>query len=29
MSEIMTNGMYPTEGWELMVEEMNDTLADQ
>ena len=29
MSEIMTNGMDPVEGWELMVEEINDTLADQ
>ena len=29
MSEIMTNGMDPTEGWELMCEEINDTLADQ
>ena len=29
MSEIMTNGMDPEEGWELMVEEINDTLADQ
>jgi len=29
MSEIMTNGMDPEEGWELMCEEINDTLADQ
>ena len=29
MSEIMTNGMDPEEGWKLMVEEINDTLADQ
>ncbi len=28
MSEIMCNGMDPVEGWELMVEEINDTLAD-
>ena len=29
MSEIMANGMDPEEGWEIMVEEINDTLADQ
>lgn len=29
MSEIMNNGMDPEEGWELMCEEINDTLADQ
>ena len=28
MSEIMNNGMDPEEGWEMMVEEINDTLAD-
>lgn len=28
MSEIMANGMDPEEGWEIMVEEINDTLAD-
>ena len=29
MSEIMSNGMDVEEGWEIMVEEINDTLADQ
>ena len=29
MAEIMNNGMDPQEGWELMVEEINDKLADQ
>ena len=29
MSEIMANDMDPEEGWEIMVEEINDTLADQ
>ena len=29
MSEIMANGMDVEEGWEIMVEEINDTLADQ
>lgn len=29
MSEIMNNGMDPEEGWEMMCEEINDTLADQ
>ena len=28
MSEIMNNGMDPEEGWEMMIEEINDTLAD-
>lgn len=28
MSEIMNNGVDPEEGWEMMVEEINDTLAD-
>ena len=28
MSEIMNNGMDPQEGWEMMCEEINDTLAD-
>ena len=29
MSEIMNNGMDPEEGWEIMCEEINDTLADK
>ncbi len=29
MSHIMADGMDPEEGWEIMVEEINDTLADQ
>lgn len=28
MSEIMNNGTDPEEGWEMMCEEINDTLAD-
>ena len=29
MSEIMNNGMDPEEGWEILCEEINDTLADK
>ena len=29
MSEIMNNGMDPEEGWEILCDEINDTLADK